>query len=569
MFRIISIFYLIAISYTLSAQIDDNRISTYQVMQQDSFMAAMEYFNNGKLEDAEKVLKNLIFQDHTQPAFEFILAKVYWNKKDKNEAINHAQKAATLDHSNIWYRLLEAEFLDQSGRINEATQEYEQIVNDFPRVQEYWIKLSRLYQTQGKANDAVSLYDRMIAQFGESDELLLRKAQTMSEMNDLKGAIQVQTRLVQRNPDNTGFKNNLASLYVQSGDTATANKLFREVLLADPNDSRANIAMAETLRNNNRNEAYLDAISTLMANREINIDLKISELIPYLQRFIDNRDTALGQALIRSGKQLVQAHSDPKAYAILGDIYFQNGDYLLANTAYDQSLNLTKKAYSVFQQKMLILTYLKRYEEQLDFTEMTLDAYPNQVDPYFYQALAYLKVARTDEAMNDLQQALMIAGKNHPLSATIAALYSIIAVGKNDPTNANKFKLNAINYAGSNAPVRNEVAELWADYGMWLDEAKELNETALKSDPSNPFYLSTQARIEFKQNNIKEAKKLIDQALSNHGDLYPAILELTGDIASKQNNTDAAIKYWNLAKNLGVKSTVLEQKIAQKIYKPG
>lgn len=553
-----------------SAFAQKDRISEYYNAQQDSFMIAAGYYSLLDYDRAIPVLNRLIKQDRAEAAFPYLLAKCYWAEKNRPLAIENATKARELDSSNVWYSLLEAQFLDDAGRTAEAIQRYEAIVTKYPRVDDYWIQLSKLYLADGQIDKTVEVYDRMMKYFGESDELLLRKAQLLASNGRLQEAIAVQEKLVKSDPLDLQFKNTLAALLKQNGDTASANKIYREVLQIDPQNSRASIAMAESMKQQNKGSDFLTAINPILAKSDVNIDLKVSEIVPYLQKFIDKRDSSLGNALVKAGSILVKAHpTDPKAYAINGDILFHDAHYLEALDQYNQSIKYTKKVYPIMDQKMLILLYLKRYADLSEYAEQVMDYYPNQVGPYFYKGYALLKQDKNSDAITYLTQALLIGGGTNALSPSINALLAAIYNLKKSEKETVKYHDAAIAQTGAMADAKNDVAEIWANYKLWKADIVKLNSDALMADNSNPFYLATKSRISFLDNKFSEAASLVTRSLESGGRYFPAILELAGDIYYADKKLDAALNFWKQAKDMGVQSPVLDKKLAQKTYFPG
>jgi tetratricopeptide (TPR) repeat protein len=565
MYRLLIYLILFLFSQTLLAQ--QSRISEYYNAQQDSFLVATSFYSLQEYDKAISVLNVLTKQDREESAFPYLLAKCYWAKNDKAQAIENASRARELDSTNVWYNLLEAQFLEDAGRTAEAIHRYEIIVKDYPRVEDYWIKLSKLYLSDGQIDKTVDVYNRMIGIFGENDELLMRKAQLLASNGRLKEAIETQEKLVDSDPLDLQFKNTLAALVKQSGDTATANKLYKEILKIDPNDSRANIALAESLKHNNKGSEFLSAIQPIISNSGVSIDLKISEIVPYLQKYMSKRDSALGAALVQVGSDLVKAHpADPKAFAINGDILFHTGHYKDALVQYDLSIKYTKKVYSIMDQKMLILLYLKRYAELSDFAEQVMDFYPNQVGPYFYKGYALLKQGKWDDAINDLSQANLMGGSRNELSPSVNALLAVAYFKKNDKTKSIQFHDAAIKLTGAIADAKNDVAEIWSDYKLWKTDIEKLNDDALMADSSNPFYLATKSRVAFLDNRFDAALNLITRALESGGKIYPSIIGLAGDINFANKKLEIALQYWKTAKDMGVESPVLDKKLAQKNY---
>ena len=70
----------------------------------------------------------------------------------------------------------------------------------------------------------------------------------------------------------------------------------------------------------------------------------------------------------------------------------------------------------------------------------------------------------------------------------------------------------------------------------------------------------------FQQENYKEAKEWIENALSHGGDQSAVILEHYGDVLFKLGETEKALTYWKKAKQKEGYSDKLDQKIKEGKY---
>ncbi|MBK9022873.1 MAG: tetratricopeptide repeat protein [Saprospiraceae bacterium] len=574
MVRLLFIFqFFIFFNSAISAQIetistkDTTRYSEKQAMEEEKFIAATAFRLANKTKEAIPLLQELIKNNKTEPTFYYELARTYYLDKQYDDALTNASKSVSLDPANLYYAIFEAEILEKQGNAEMAASKYETIISKHPRVEEYWLKMAKLYNAAAMPVKSIETFERMGNTFGFSEEILFRKFRAQSEAGDLNAAVLTLEQLVKSFPDNLQAKNTLASIYKSDGREEDAKELYSEVLQSDPTNANANIALAQGMKEGVNDSQYLNSIIAIIENPQITIDSKISGILPFIDKYIDTQDTSLVSPLGKIATQLVKAHpSEAKAWAISGDIRLHIGQYTDALLSYDEALKLTQRVYAVYEQKMLLLTYLKRYEDLKKCVNEAMDVYPNQINNYVNLAFAELKLGHPDEALSPLSTAELMTGNNHPQAALINSMLAIAYTATNDKEQANTHFQRTDLLSKGNLNSMAQVAGMLAEFGIRLDLARIKIEAVTVKNDKDPFNAATASLIDFKEKNYVSSLKWIEMAINNGGLKYPSIAEQAGDVYFMSKNVTKAMDMWRLAKSMGVNTLSLDKKIASKVY---
>ena len=213
-------------------------------MEEEKFIAATAFRLANKTKEAIPLLQELIKNNKTEPTFYYELARTYYLDKQYDDALTNASKSVSLDPANLYYAIFEAEILEKQGNAEMAASKYETIISKHPRVEEYWLKMAKLYNAAAMPVKSIETFERMGNTFGFSEEILFRKFRAQSEAGDLNAAVLTLEQLVKSFPDNLQAKNTLASIYKSDGREEDAKELYSEVLQSDPTNANANIALA-------------------------------------------------------------------------------------------------------------------------------------------------------------------------------------------------------------------------------------------------------------------------------------------------------------------------------------
>ena len=136
---------------------------------------------------------------------------------------------------------------------------------------------------------------------------------------------------------------------------------------------------------------------------------------------------------------------------------------------------------------------------------------------------------------------------------------------------------SCLTYQADNISCLNNYAYYLSLEERELDKAEEMSYRTIRIEPNNRTYLDTYAWILFQKERYAEAQKYIDivcppdssdTALLNDIGLSGVVLEHAGDIAALNDNTEQALRFWQLAQKAGGRdlTATLPRKIKLKKY---
>jgi Tfp pilus assembly protein PilF len=99
-----------------------------------------------------------------------------------------------------------------------------------------------------------------------------------------------------------------------------------------------------------------------------------------------------------------------------------------------------------------------------------------------------------------------------------------------------------------------------------LEKAEKMSSLLIKNNPDDPTYLDTYAWVLYSRQKYKEARKVIERAIST-GKANATHFEHYGDILFQLGDVTGAVQQWERARGLNANSETLNKKIAnRKIY---
>ena len=548
----------------LQAQEPQGRVSEEEINTQKVFIDASREKILQNYENAAYLFKEVLKRDKDNHAAAYELARIY-DVLDKDEkALQSISMAVTIE-PNPWYRMFQADIYEKLNKNKEAAKIYEDLVKEEGDKNYYYLKWAYYLVRAQNIKQAIKVYDQLEKEVGIVQDVILKKYRLHLGNGDMKKAEAELVKLTKAYPFEISGFHELAKFYLQSGNENKAEATYKKILEIDPNDGAAAIALADKKVGESGKTSLVKTLHPVFSNPDIDIDLKIKELIPFIQKVADSGDPELAA----QGKQLceilIEVHpKSAKPYAAYADLLYYTGDQQKALEQYQAAVKRNDRVYSVWDQILQIQFEQGKYKALVKSSNQVIDLFPNQARAYYFNGLALHHQEKFAEAVSSLQQAAMMSRKKplvwrntqRQLGITYFAL-------KNFPRSDKAFeavlKMNPKDW------------EIMSDYGYALasrnesiDKAQELLEKSAKLRPNQLRTELNLAFVFYQQEDFKSAKTWVEKALKHGGTENPEVLERYGDVLFKLNKTDEAIQYWQKALDLGSPSPILERKIKEK-----
>jgi tetratricopeptide (TPR) repeat protein len=383
-----------------------------EVERQSAFVDAEKERLLGHYDKAVEAYKQFLRKNQNHATAWYGLSRTYQALDDANNALDAIGKAITADQENEWYRILQADLLEKNGRNKDAAAVYEELARRFPDTPEFLDRLAYLHVLAGDPKAGLKALDRLEKLRGINEETAYGKHLIYVALGDNKKAAGEIEKLIKVFPDRLQYQHRLAEFHTSTGNKEAARKVYANILRLDPSDPVARLATVEKTRSGD-DVAYLRSLDALFTDPNVSIDAKIKELTPFLAKMQQESNPAIHEAMLELGRKAEIAHpNSAKAWALSGDIAYLAGNIDEALARYRRCLALDDSVYSVWENILTILFQKGDYRELYTFSEKAMDDFPNQPASYYYFGRAAIALGRPTEAMNPLDQALLMSGRD-------------------------------------------------------------------------------------------------------------------------------------------------------------
>jgi tetratricopeptide (TPR) repeat protein len=446
----------------------------------DVFIAANREKLIGNYEKAIELYEEVYKKDRNNATVCYELARTYDQIGEIERAVEYSERSVKLDADNVWFAIFNADVLENSSKHKDAALRYKALAKKEPENKFYYLKWAFNEMESGNTNAALLAYNNLEKKEGITEDITHRKFNIYVSLDKNKEAVNELKALIATDPENTSYLNNLAGFYMNIGKKKEAQKTYKRILEIDPNDPNATIAMAASSGSNMKEISYLRAIRPILSDPSADLDIKIKELIPFIEKVDGMPNNGITAELILISKELLSIHPEnAKVHAIFGDILFNSTNYEGAEEQYLKTIELNKKVFAVWEQLMYTQQELQHFEGLLKVSSDAINYYPNQASAYYFNAVANFKINNLTEAVDILNEAIMISGKNNTLKGMSYLLFCEIEYEQKNFKKAEDHGSKAMKLGGHKNP---ELLEIMGDISFQnknIEKAVEFWQQAL------------------------------------------------------------------------------------------
>jgi tetratricopeptide (TPR) repeat protein len=215
---------------------------------QQQLNSLLEYYQNGRLSDAEK-LATSICQEFPSHNFSWkILGAVYKATGKKSEALESNQKAVTLSSQDAEAHYNLGNTLQELGRLDEALASYNQAIALKPDSAEAHSNLGVTLQELGRFNEALENHNQALALTLDYAESHYNLGNTLKELGRLDEAEASYTSAIALKPDFAEAYNNLGNMLKDLGRLDEAVPNYTQAIALKPDNAEAHYNFGITLQ---------------------------------------------------------------------------------------------------------------------------------------------------------------------------------------------------------------------------------------------------------------------------------------------------------------------------------
>ena len=395
---------------------------------QELFMKAQTAKYQEKYEDQIDILGELISLDRSCVACQYEIALAYFSLDDLEKAGSSIKKALAKDPNNIGYNQAAKRIYQKSLDHDEVIAVLNKMIQLDPSDHVVREELVTTAIQAGKHDLALNAINELDARFGVYERSTMWKLEIFKKKNDDKAQIDAVNKLINTDPENTRYLNNLASMHLEFGNKKMAQQTWNRILEIDPQDPNANYAILTSEASGNKEVNFLRAIIPMIENKSIPLDDKIRELIPHVADMSQKADDENNVQLLKLTDKLVRMYpEEAKVYALRGDVFHNINDFASANDDYKKTTSLNKGLLPVWEQRMNNEIQMEDFESLLKTSKSAIDYFPLQFNPYFFNSLAMIKTGKSDKLKMQMAEAKFIAANDATAKMRMSYLDALLA----------------------------------------------------------------------------------------------------------------------------------------------
>ena len=527
----------------------------------DSFHKGMQLKVQGRNDEAIVELEKCLLLRQDDDAVYYALSKLELDRGNLEASATYIQKAHEIDEDNIWYVEELAYMYFENQEYEKASQSFENLVKAEPRNIDWQYAYSEALMQSGKSKEALEVFKTMEAQVGKHPHFALQRYNVFMQSGNKTAAEEELLKAKKEFPQDPSIIGTLVDFYYQTEQVAKAEQFLIELVEADPQNGRAQLALADMYQRRNEMDKAYNALKMAIESPELDIDTKMGVLIN-----IQEQSTIIPVELFPIVEAFTAMYpNSAKAHSILGDYKIRDEKKEEALLAYQKALELDKSLFPIWNQVLILQYEANDFEGLYEYSNNCLELFPAASTVYLLKGISANKTGKHKEAADALVVGMEMIVNDNSMKAEFYSQLGEAYFGTGEDDASIKSYKKAIELDYKSTAIKNNFARRLAAMNRELELAKSLSEQITEAFPNESIYLDTRGWILFLEGEYTDAQSWFEKALEADPQSVIA-MEHLGDVLAKQNKIAEALEYWIQTRETGVKSDVLEKKIANKKY---
>jgi len=562
--------------YKKALDIDPKNSTLYSQM-------AQTYFRNSRTNEATTAANKAVELDRDNIDAHMLLSQIYWQNLVRpgsrerpteaqiNAAVHEYEEIIRIDPADPQAFLLLGQLYQALNQPDKAEQIYKKHLTVDPGSEEGVLALAELHVKANDNKGAAAILEDFLKSRPDSDRAAKELGDAYLSMNEYGKAAENYKKALALGSDDQDLPNSFAQALYMDGRYDEAASVFETLLRENPNDGATLLRLAQiyrrTMRFDKAREVLDAADKAAPNNAEIMFNLylvdrdegKLEEALARLGKLAKNSEhvgrytpseqqnrivfltnLAMLNTSLGHYDQAVQAYLDMRPISPNKDQVdamivetFRTAKNQDKATQYLQSVALKESPNS--RPLQIISADMIAEKGKVEEGIKTLEGLSKggQPDLELLSAMSdiYQRAKKWDEAQAVLDRAI----RSFPMESQVYFLQGAMFEKQKKDTEAEKAFRKSLELDSDSAAAQNYLGYMFADRGIKLDEALQLIQKAVESDPISGAYLDSLGWVYYKMNRLTEAEQYLkkavrfastDSTMHDHlGDLYNKIMK--------------------------------------------
>lgn len=527
--------------------------------------------------------------------FTYLQAQWLLQEERFDEAIEVYREAIQLHPKSVNLLKEISTLLVRQGQTEEALKYAEQLPSLAPDDPSVLLFVGRLYAGAGHSKEAINIFERAFSLNPYDPDVCLLLGTIYAQMGIYDKAVDKLNLLTEILPDNPLAYYYKARVFLEMKLYDQAEQMYIKALQLDPYLTDALLDLSYLYEITDQHDKAIDTYKRILSydpdnavalERLGNLFMRIGRLDDALRVFEHLSQVAKTGDLenkLKIGIIHLKQRSYEKAIhdftALLKEAPEYDQALFYLATAYEEQGN-TEQAILNYRlippsstlwkvaQIRLAFVFAKKgeYDAAVGVLRKASDI-PDEIVPEFFLYMAVFREeqGKVEEALYILEEGL----EKFPQDLDLLYRKGIMLDKLNRKDDAILVMKHILEIDPDNAEALNYIGYTYADQGIRLEEAEKLIKSALKQKPDDGYILDSMAWVYFRMGKYKTAQEYIDKALNNVPD-DPIITDHAADIYRALGNVKKALYFYQKAIDLGHEERrQIENKIEEmkKIFK--
>ncbi len=497
---------------------------------------ATGYMREGKIDEAEKVLKEGIKNNPSEVVLRTMLVKLYLKNKNYNAAEDQLKASIEIEPEKYKHQLALSNFYVVRNQLKKAEDVLRKAIKDDDEDVKRYLSLVEFLSSKVSVKKAVDELKLDIDKKPELYDLQFALSEVYEKTGNVDEAKTVLQRIMKEksyDPEGIKAKNKLATILFNEGDYKSAKKYISQIIEEHPNNNDALLTSGKLYLRELDAASAINALRTVVKNEPDNTNASML----LAKSFELNNESLLAENELKRSIE-----SNPVSYKA----HLNYANYLVSKKRYKEALDVTDKALSYFNDNYDLLSLkLKLISSKNDDgqIELVLNAMkrgsPQKYEVNYIRGKYFLSKKEFNKALAEFNEALVKTDNKYPILEQIVKVYLV----QNKAKAAVDWLNKRLTENSSDAASQLLLGKVYL-YEKKVSKAKDYINRAIDNSKEWVAPYETLAAISMRENNISEAINVYKRAINNLKNKVPFYIKMAS-LYEKNGNHEEAINAYN------------------------